>query len=34
MECSLYNFKPGIDYPNPIVDARKYQTSKEKFGVT
>ena len=32
MECSLYNFKPGIDYPNPIVELQESATSaKEKI---
>ena len=32
MECSLYNFKTGIDYPNPIVELQESTTSaKEKI---
>ena len=32
MECSLYNFKTGIDYPNPIVELQESATSaKEKI---
>ena len=32
MECNLYNFKPGIDYPNPIVELQESATSaKEKI---
>ena len=35
MECSLYNFKPGIDYPNPIVELQEStKLAKKKFGVT
>ena len=32
MECSLYNFKPGIDYPYPIVELQKStKLAKEKI---
>ena len=32
MECSLYNFKPGIDYPNPIVELQEStKLAKEKI---
>ena len=32
MECSLYNFKPGVDYPYPIVELQKStKSAKEKI---